>query len=575
MARRVIILALALVLAAPLAVAALVEPPFPEDPLPGAASSDPALVGRWSAPFEGQVPAISMVLLDDGRILYWGGVTADDHDQVFFLEAPHVAEVAILAPPYDAASVTYLPNPEGMGDLFCAGLTILGDGRVLVAGGSDWKRLGENMTGFVDGVSDAWTFDPATTSWTREDDMDAQRWYPTVMTTSDGNALAVSGIAQLPQPQTLVTSLERYDGAVWRDAESDNLLPMYPRLFTVPSGPMKGDIFYETDATLWGPFGEHPLEPTWSLEQVLDVETNTWSVVGPSLFGARQHANTVMLPLSAEDGYTARLLTLGGSLWRSEAATNLVEMTTLGPDGVANDLVDPMSHPRWFPNTVILPDGSLLTTGGALYDNVYAHGQRAIPVMAAERFDPETGAWTQMASMTVPRTYHSTSMLLPDGRVLVGGHVPLPVPWRDARDNLPYQSQIAETRFEIFEPTYLFDGPRPEIGRVFVNGSNLGASGFDAQPVGYGQEIFVETTSASEIVDAILVHPGATTHAWDVNQRAIELSIGSIEDGSRQGVYLTMPEDADVAMPGPWMLFLRAQGERGLVPSVARFVTLG
>ncbi|HUR67817.1 MAG TPA: galactose oxidase-like domain-containing protein [Candidatus Thermoplasmatota archaeon] len=501
-----------------------------------------------------------MVLLDDGRVLYWGGVEAGEHDQVFFLEYPHVADVGILAPPYDAASAQMMVRPEEMGDLFCAGQTILADGRVLTAGGSEWKTLGEDMTGFVDGEKDTWTFDPATSNWTKMADMSVQRWYPTVMTTSEGNALAASGIDHLPQPQTLNTKLEAFDGEEWSDVGADNLLPMYPRLFTVPSGPMKGDIFYETDSTLWGPFGEHPLEATWSLQQVLDTDTNTWSVVGPSVFGARQHANTVMLPLDPADDYTARLVTLGGSIGRSIAGTNLVEMTTLGADGVSHDVLPPLAHPRWFPNTVILPDGKLLTTGGGLWDNVYAHGQRSAEVLVAESFDPATGAWTQMAPMTVGRTYHSTSILLPDGRVLVGGHVPLPVPWTAIRDNVPFESQIAETRFEIYEPPYLHYGvARPTITEA-------------PEAIAYGESFTIGSPDADQVVDAMLIHPGATTHAWDVNERAVMLPVQARGAGT---LTFTAPPDGDVAMPGPWMLFVRIQSEHGVVPSVAKFVSLG
>jgi hypothetical protein len=560
MARAIVVLALVTLAVAPAVAFALPLPDFPDDPLPGSASSDPAVVGAWSAPFEGQVPAISMALLKDGRILYWGGVTADNHDQIFFFDAPHVADVAILAPPYDAANVTFLPNPDGMGDLFCAGLTTLADGRVLVAGGSQWKYLGEDMTGFVDGVSDAWTFDSTTTSWTREADMNARRWYPTVMTTSDGSGLAVSGIEHLPQPHTMDMTLEKFDGA-WSDANADNLLPMYPRIFTVPSGPMKGDLFYETDSTLWGPFGEHPLEATWSFEQVLDKETNTWSVVGPSVFGARQHANTVMLPLDPADGYTARLVTLGGSIGRSLAGSDLVEMTTLGADGVSHDVLSPLKHPRWFPNTVILPDGKLLATGGGLWDNVYLHGQRSSEVLVAESFDPASGEWTQLAPMTVGRTYHSTSILLPDGRVMVGGHVPLPVPWRDVRDNVPYESQIAETRFEIYEPPYLHWGAaRPVLDTVPTT-------------VHYGDQFTITMAPGSpELVDAILIKPGATTHAWDVNERAVILPI---KDHNGTSYTFDAPPDADVAMPGPWMIFARTSVEgQGLLPSEAKFLDL-
>src|SRR2546430_10427694 len=43
------------------------------------------------------------------------------------------------------------------------------------------------------------------------------------------------------------------------------------------------------------------------------------------------------------------------------------------------------------------------------------------PVLAAEIWNPLTQAWTTLASSQIPRGYHATSILLPDGRVLHSG----------------------------------------------------------------------------------------------------------------------------------------------------------
>lgn len=546
-----------LVLASPLGEPTLL------DPLPGASSTDPAVVGKWSAPFEGQVPAISMALLPNGAILYWAGVEANERDNVFFTATPYGARWAVMMPPYTDASVTELTPPRGLGDLFCAGQTIMPDGSVLTAGGSEWQSgTDPNYRGFVSGLAETWSFSADTMWWAREPDMQVKRWYPTVMTLADGSALAASGIQDLLQPQTHNTLLEQYTEADgWTSLQgADNLLPMYPRLFTVPSGPMKGDLFYETSGTLWGPFGERPDEALWSLEQRFDLEEGTWESLGPSVFGARQHAATVMLPLDPADGYKARVMTFGGSIYRSVAATSATEITDLSTVPPTHQVADPLDHPRWFGNGVLLPDGDVLAVGGGMYDNVYAHGQPVPAVLVAETYDPETDAWTQMASQQVPRMYHSTALLLPDGRVLSGGHVALPVPWKDARDNVPYQAQPVETRFEIYEPPYLHWGAtRPVI---------------EASPasVGYGETFTVTAADASLVKDAVLVHPGATTHVWDSTQRVVGL-----EELSRSGNQITFlaPPDGDVATPGPWMLFLRSEVEgKGLVPSVATFVTV-
>ena len=77
-----------------------------------------------------------------------------------------------------------------------------------------------------------------------------------------------------------------------------------------------------------------------------------------------------------------------------------------------------MSIARRQLNATLLPDGTVLVSGGT-----YGAGTNntATPVFHAESWNPATGTWTQLASASVPRLYHSSALLLPDGRVLVTG----------------------------------------------------------------------------------------------------------------------------------------------------------
>lgn len=72
----------------------------------------------------------------------------------------------------------------------------------------------------------------------------------------------------------------------------------------------------------------------------------------------------------------------------------------------------PMRADRWGHTATLLPDGSVLVTGG--------HIHSGMPLASAERFDPRTGAWTVTGSASVGRGSH-TATLLADGRVLVAG----------------------------------------------------------------------------------------------------------------------------------------------------------
>jgi hypothetical protein len=558
-------LVLAVLVLAPLA--ALADPIGPPNamPLPTLVPAGPASVaGSWEAPFEGQIPAVHMALLPDQRVIYWSGDQAGNADWIYFLGTVQGSDTRLLAPPYTADTVTSTSDPDGVTtNLFCSGHTLLPDGRLLSAGGSTWHAtVSEQDPSFVDGVAQARVFDWRTSTWSNVSPMEVARWYPTVMTTSQGG-LAASGIVNLPEPQTMDLSMERFDGANWSFVPGGNdSLPLYPRLLEVPSGPLKGQLYYAVGGTLWGPFGERPEEPLWNVPQAYDPATQSWSYqTNLTVFGVRTSPDDVLLPLDPANGYDAKLLTFGGTLQRSVVATSTAELTDFATDPPTHTLAAPLATPRWQSTGVLLPDGKVLAVGGALYDNVMTYGTPDPAVMSAELYDPATDAWTTMASMTIPREYHGTALLLPDGRVLVGGHVPNPVPWKALRDNVGLANQSPQTKFEIFEPPYLHWGvPQPDLHEAPTR-------------VGYGETFTVQSTDAAKVKDAIFVRHGAETHSSDPSTRAVVLPVLS-----RDGETLTFqaPPDAVLATPGPWMLFLREDVPgHGLIPSHALTLMLG
>ena len=109
-----------------------------------------------------------------------------------------------------------------------------------------------------------------------------------------------------------------------------------------------------------------------------------------------------------------------------------------------------MAFPRTYQNTTLLPDGTVLVTGGGPTTDATDVANAVLP---AELWSPTTETWTTLASMSAPRLYHSEALLLPDGRVLISGG------GRFDDDNEPTDQLSAE----FFAPPYLFKGPRPVI----------------------------------------------------------------------------------------------------------------
>lgn len=114
-----------------------------------------------------QILAVHAALLHTGKIVYFSGDEHDpgrhhlhmfDHARLFDCET-----LAITAP---------APSPS-IRDLFCCGHALLGDGRLLVAGGTEeWTKdkvggdpHGHGAQGHFRGTPEAYVFDPAAEAW--------------------------------------------------------------------------------------------------------------------------------------------------------------------------------------------------------------------------------------------------------------------------------------------------------------------------------------------------------------------------------------------------------------------------
>lgn len=206
----------------------------------------------------------------------------------------------------------------------------------------------------------------------------------------------------------------------------------------------------------------------------------------------------------------------------------------------------PLGLPRLHLNAVLLPDRTVFVGGGSLKQE-----DEPLARHEAEIYDPASDSWSLMAAATVPRLYHSTAVLLPDGRVVAAGGNP------EGGQSVTFEppDENEEMRLEIFSPPYLFRGGRPTIGSV-------------PEEWQYGETVTVVTPDADAIRWASLLRNGVTTHSFDSNQRLVDLVIARQGGG---GLDVRVTENRDIAPPGWYMLFL--VNEKG-VPSMAEWVRL-
>jgi hypothetical protein len=248
--------------------------------------------------------------------------------------------------------------------------------------------------------------------------------------------------------------------------------------------------------------------------------------------GMRDYGSSVMY----EEG---KALVVGGGSTPPTATAEVIDLKSQAP---AWRFVGSMQYARRHLNATLLPDGTVLVTGGT---SSPGHNDGTLAVLAAESWDPATEQWTTLASARNKRLYHSTAVLLPDGRILsVGGGWPDPSAGSDGRHK----------DAEIFSPPYLFKGQRPTILAAPAS-------------VRYGQTFFVQTPDAATVTRAVWIGLSTVTHAFNVGQRINQLSFVPASGG----LSVTAPSDNRATTPGHYMLFLL--NSKG-VPSVAKIIQI-
>jgi hypothetical protein len=366
----------------------------------------------------------------------------------------------------------------------------------------------------------------------RTQDMKNKRWYPTLARLPDGQLMAVSGLDGAGQ--ILSGQNEIYDEATgeWTDGPN-RYFPTYPALFQTSDG----QLFYSGSNAGYGPADVGRTPGLW------DTATNTFTPV-PGLRDADETETSASVLLApAQD---QRFMVLGGGgvgeSPKSTARTDIVDLTqpnphfTPGPD---------LARPTRYPNAVLLPDDSMLVTGGS---SDY-RGKHDSDNHDARIYDPDTGQMNMAADPEVGRDYHSEAMLLPDGRVVTMGSNPL---FSDKADTIPAPF---EQRIEIYSPPYLFKpGVRPSVTDAPAE-------------VHLGETVHVDVPDATDIAKVRLIRPTAATHVTNLEQRSVAVDF-TVDP---QGLTLTVPTGSSLLPAGPYMLFVT---NRAGVPSVGRWVTV-
>ncbi|MGW0615333.1 galactose oxidase-like domain-containing protein [Streptomyces sp. NPDC002788] len=484
--------------------------------------------GEWDVlPTRNPVRSVHSVVLHNGKVLLIAG---SGNDESMFEAGTFTSAV------YDPANGSYkvVPTPK---DMFCAGHVQLQDGRVLVMSGNKGYPSADGRVGYQ-GYKDSYVFDPETETYTKTNDMNDGHWYPSATILGNGDVISFGGLREDSTGSVtaeLFSQAEQRWQPTWKVNQTWSYWGLYPSMILMQDG----RLFYSGSHV----FGNN-IPGTGSA--IYDYDANTITQVpGLQKKDERDQSVSVLLPPAQDQ----KVLTIGGgnidSNPEANRLTDIIDLKQPDPSYVAgppipHGTVDLGNGPvpqtgdqgKMYVSAVLLPDGKVLETGGALHN-------RANPVFETSVFDPETETFAPVAVDPEARGYHSSAFLLPDGRVMTTGDDP---------GNGSWNHDVS-----VYSPPYLFKGERPTITSVIDTEWTYG----DTQRI----------TVDRPIAKAELIRPAAVTHSSDPNQRFVDLPLSV--DGDN--VDLNVTSNPDLAPPGWYMLFaVDANG----VPSVAKWVHL-
>lgn len=489
-----------------LAVVALLGFAAPSQPASAAPTS-----GEWSELAPWDFIPIHAFVDEYGRIITYGSTRPDEGTFDLDIWTPRRG--------FGADAHVSVPNTLNT-NLFCSiSVTDPLSRKVRILGGQT------NQSRFNDFAA---TFDG--TDLTEAEMLEEGRWYPTATALPDGRILLQGGIPNgFDSRDNPIQVAEIFEaGSGWRTLEgtrnpgvwaTENYGWWYPKSHVTPAG------------RIWN--------MAWDEMYYIDPDDNDGdaSVTRLGQFPTGNHGSTSASVMF----HTGLVLQVGGGERGSDdtrfPGSKQATVIDLNVDPPQLTQVSDMNFGRHWADALVLPDGRVLVAGGSETNN-----ENVGVAFAPEIWDPATDSWTVLAANATPRLYHSTSLLMPDGRIFTGGGgAPGP------QDNLDA---------EIFSPPYLFapDGSRaeqPALGGIpdrLDHGDNFS---FQAdRPLGRVTMIRMQNS----------------THSLN-SQIFQELSFTQIGGN----VTTSAPGSANVTPPGLYMLF--GLSEDG-VPSEAAMIWL-
>jgi galactose oxidase len=499
-----------------------------------AVPTEQVLPSSWTPVISLPVTPIAIANLPNGNVLMWSAFEPYSYEGDIG-NAEGQTYTGVFNPTTQTSTDVVVTNTGA--DMFCPGTAVLPDGRVLVNGGSSSPKTS--------------IFSPTTSTWSISGEMNVSRGYEadTVLSFGTLSNGVLSGVQVLTLGGSWSGAEGGKSGEVWNSSTGEwTLLSGVPETNIVGPDPQG---IYRGDNHLWmfAQSGGYVFQAGPSAQMNWITTSGTGTITSAGNRGADPYSingNAVLYDVG-------KILKVGGAPAYQQStgttyATNSAYLIDIsagpGTTPVVTQLT-PMSYQRAFSNSVVLPNGNVVVIGGQSIPQPFTD---SAAILVPEIWNPTTQQFSFLNPMQTPRTYHSTAILLPDGRVFVGGG-------GQCGAGCPQNHLTAE----ILTPPYLLNSDGSAAPRPALIAASTSAT--------LGGTITAGTTG--QVAEFVMMRLSATTHTVNNDQRRIPLSISKTTalTGGAYTYTLTMPSaDPGVVLPGYYMLFaLNANG----VPSVS------
>lgn len=469
-------------------------------------------LGAWGPTIDFPlVPVSAAVDAHSGEVVAW---SAWGYDQ-FTSGKVGKTQTATWSPTNE--SVTRRTVSETHHDMFCSGISLDENSKVIVTGGGDGGQTSIYNTTVRD--------------WFMGEGMIQERGYQASTILSDGRMFVIGGSwnggaggknGEIYDPKT----------NIWEPLDDAKVSAMYTKDRRTYRRDNHGWLFGWTNGYTFQAGPSQQMNWYGSADSGSTKDAGKRTGDEDAMCG-----NAVMYD-------NGKILSFGGSPWYEDknatANANIISIDKpLENPTVISNAGGGMSYARTFHSSVVLPDGSVFVNGGQSLGVPFGENDAQ---MTPELFVPDSskdngGTWKKLEPNTIVRVYHSLSLLLQDGTVFTGG------------GGLCGNCTSNHFDGQIYTPPYLLndDGSlrdRPKIQSVSPSSVKPGAT----------VEVNVDGPVDTQ---ASIIRYGSTTHTVNTDQRRIGVKLKSAGDNKYT---FDIPSEAGQALPGYYMLFVLKDG---------------